>query len=49
MDIIVLVRGPFHTEINARARQTIDTLWSDLNRRRLKNGAHTPGPAQNAE
>lgn len=49
LDIVLLVRGPMHLENNARTRQTVDTLWSDLNRRRQKNAANKPGPVPHAE
>lgn len=34
LDIVVLVRGNLSMEDNARIRQSIDTLWHDLIRRR---------------
>lgn len=47
LDIIVLVRGNLSGEENARIRQSIDTLWLDLIRRRDR--AYPPGPSSSSQ
>ncbi len=47
LDIIVLVRGNLAHEENARIRQSIDTLWLDLIRRRER--VRSPRPPSSSK